>query len=78
MSAADELMRMKKRVEDAKENLTRAQANHEAALERLKELGYDNVADAEKALGKLEKQISDAQDAIEDGLRQLEQDYPEL
>lgn len=78
MSVAEDLMRMKRRVEDAKNNLTRAQANHDAAVERLKELGYDNVEEAREALEKLEKQISDAQDAVENGLRQLERDYPEL
>lgn len=78
MNTTDKLLQMKRRVEEAKEDLTRAEANYDAAMDRLKELGYDNAAAAKKALEKMSRQISDEEAAIEDGLRKLEQDYPEL
>lgn len=78
MNVEAKLAEMKSRVDEAKRDLTRAEANYEAALERLRELGYNSVADAEKELKKMERQISDEEAAIEEGLRKLEQDYPEL
>lgn len=78
MNTADKLLQMKRRVEEAKEDLTRAEANYDAAMDRLKELGYGSVAAAKKALEKMSRQISDEEAAIENGLHKLEQDYPEL
>jgi Holliday junction resolvasome RuvABC DNA-binding subunit len=72
------LMRMKKQVQEAKEQLIRAEAARDEAVERLKQLGYDDVKDAQEALKGMADSILQEENELENKLRKLFDDYPDL
>lgn len=59
----EEFKRLKKQVEQKRTAAERAEGAHEAALERLKELGFDSVKAAEDELEDLEIRLEQAEKA---------------
>jgi phage shock protein A len=72
------LMRMKKAVQEAKEQLIRAEAARDEALTRLKELGYDSVQKAQDALEGMSGDITDEEADLEDKIGKLFDDKNSL
>lgn len=69
---------LQRRVEQAKQEKIKAEANLESAKARLQELGYDTPEEAEKALSKMEKDISKLDAEIEQDIDKLNEEFPEL
>lgn len=75
---ARKLTELQRKVEQAKMESIKAKANLEAAKQRLQELGYDTPEEAEKALTKLEKDVSKLDLEIEQDLDRFQEEYPDL
>lgn len=75
---ARKLTELQRKVEQAKMESVKAKANLEAAKQRLQELGYDTPEEAEKALTKLEKDVSKLDLEIEQDLDRFQEEYPDL
>ena len=75
---ARRLMELQRRVEQARQDKIRAEANLESAKKRLAELGYDSPEDAEKALAKMKKDISKLDLEIEQDLDKFQEEFPDL
>lgn len=75
---ARKLTELQRKVEQAKMESVKAKANLEAAKQRLQELGYDTPEEAEKALAKLEKDVSKLDLEIEQDLDRFQEEYPDL
>lgn len=67
----EELIRMKRQLEKVKEQIARNEGKHESLMQELKEQGFENIDDAEKYLGELEKQISQMEDQFEEEFKKL-------
>lgn len=72
------LTELQRKVEQAKMESVKAKASLEAAKQRLQELGYDTPEEAEKALAKLEKDVSKLDLEIEQDLDRFQEEYPDL
>lgn len=75
---ARKLTELQRKVEQAKMESIKAKASLEAAKQRLQELGYDTPEEAEKALAKLEKDVSKLDLEIEQDLDKFQEEYPDL
>ncbi len=75
---ARKLTELQRKVEQAKMESVKAKASLEAAKQRLQELGYDTPEEAEKALAKLEKDVSKLDLEIEQDLDRFQEEYPDL
>lgn len=75
---ARKLTELQRKVEQAKMESIKAKASLEAAKQRLQELGYDTPEEAEKALTKLEKDVSKLDLEIEQDLDRFQEEYPDL
>lgn len=75
---ARKLTELQRKVEQAKMESVKAKASLEAAKQRLQELGYDTPEEAEKALTKLEKDVSKLDLEIEQDLDRFQEEYPDL
>ncbi len=75
---ARKLTELQRKVEQAKMESIKAKASLEAAKQRLQELGYDTPEEAEKALAKLEKDVSKLDLEIEQDLDRFQEEYPDL
>lgn len=73
-----QLLQLKEKVKRLDEQRIRAEANYEQAIARLKELGYDDVEDAEDALKDMKKTITDEQAQLADSIHALFDKYPDL
>ena len=69
---------LQRKVEQAKQEKIKAEANLESAKQRLQELGYDSPEEAKKALSKMEKDISKLDMEIEKDLDKLAEEFPDL
>lgn len=69
---------LQRKMEQAKQEKIKAEANLESAKQRLQELGYDTPEDAKKALSKMEKDISKLDMEIEQDLDKLSEEFPDL
>lgn len=75
---ARKLTELQRKVEQAKMESIKAKASLEATKQRLQELGYDTPEEAEKALAKLEKDVSKLDLEIEQDLDRFQEEYPDL
>lgn len=75
---ARKLTELQRKVEQAKMESVKAKASLEVAKQRLQELGYDTPEEAEKALAKLEKDVSKLDLEIEQDLDRFQEEYPDL
>lgn len=73
-----QLLQLKEKVKKLEEQRIRAEANHEQAVDRLKELGYDSVEDAEAALEEMRKAILEDEARLAEDVDALFDKYPEL
>lgn len=73
-----QLLQLKEKVKRLDEQRIRAEANYEQALAQLKELGYDDVEDAEDTLKEMKKTITDEQARLAEEVDALLDKYPGL
>lgn len=75
---ARSLLQLKEKVQQLSEQSIRAQANYEAAMARLKELGYDSIEEAEQALDQMHEDIHKGEAQLASDMDALLDKYPEL
>lgn len=70
------LMKLKDEIEEARTNLAQEQGKIESAEERLKtDFNLNNVEDAEKYIKKLENQMENKQDELDEGVKKLQEAF---
>lgn len=75
MAIIEDLTRMKTKIESAKIEAARLEGSLADKMKRLKELGYDNVDAADKALAELRDKIAELDDKIQRGVEELRAEY---
>ena len=71
-----ELVRLKQRIEDAKASTAELKGQQNALMKQLKnDWKCDSVAEAEKLMAKMEKELDALNKQIETGLKELEEKY---
>lgn len=70
--------RLKAACKELSEKRIRAEGLQEDALERIKDLGFSSVKEAEKELAKLQKEQTEQEQEIEDLIEELQDEFPDL
>ena len=74
-TTTDELIRMKKKIDDASTEKTRLEGQLDASMKQLKELGFKDEVAANKHLDKLHEQIASLDSKIEKGVEAIKEEY---
>jgi flagellar biosynthesis chaperone FliJ len=73
---AQELERMKKKVDEAKTKVSNLEGKRDSLLEQLKnDFGLDTVEQAEKKLKELEQQKEELEQQVEEKLQEIKENY---
>lgn len=76
MGIEQELLSLKKRIEDAKKQKAQYEGRLEGLMERLKqEFGYTSEEEANVYLEKIEKEIEEGQKILNQGIKRLKEKY---
>ena len=78
MIGVEEYKELKAKVERLKAKASKAEGVYEAAMERLKELGFDSVEDADQGLEKLKMEEKQAQKEFDDELSSFQKRWGEV
>ncbi len=68
----DRLLDLQEQVEDSRRSIATLEGRRDAALDALKELGVESVAEAQIEIKKLAKQADKLEDQIDDTLAKIE------
>lgn len=69
---------LKSKILTAGQNRARAEALRDQALERIKELGYDNITEAQVSLKEMQGDVTKTETELQQLIAKLHSDYPEL
>ena len=78
MITVEEYREMKAKVERLKAHAAKAEGVYESAMERLKELGFGSVEEAERGLEKLRREEREAERSFEEALAVFEERWGEV
>ena len=75
MSLEQELIKIKKEIEQAKAKLIRLETEREMKLKQLQLFGAKTLTEAEKLIKQWEKKRDQAEEQLQDFLQQIEEQY---
>ena len=78
MISADELMKMKKAVENAKSEYDKAIGQLEAIKKQLKDAGFSNITELNAKIAELQKEYDDGTAELEKQVAEFKEKYGEL
>lgn len=77
MNISDKIRDLKKKVDSHNSRVERLQGQREAALEQLKNLGFDSVEAAEKWLGQARAELAQKEEELKQDIQEFELEYSE-